>query len=128
MFDRPSLYFRRKDKGAAVYRITSGDHARLDLQQIAILKQNGEVKPTGKQEPTEAEFTEIASWNADRKSEQKIRDTARVDQLISDINAVAQWVQANANDKQVSTSAQPLLMAMHDLRSTLVRRMSEQGK
>ena len=87
MFDRPTLYFRRKDNGAAVYRIATGEHARLDLQQIAVLKQNGEVKPSGKQTPTEAELSEIAEWHDARKSEQKTRDAARVDRLIGDMNA-----------------------------------------
>lgn len=128
MFDRPTLYFRRKDNGAAVYRIATGEHARLDLQQIAVLKQNGEVKPSGKQTPTEAELSEIAEWHDARKSEQKTRDAARVDRLIGDMNAVAQWVQANANDKQIAQSAQPILMAMHDLRTTLVRRMAGRDK
>ena len=128
MFDRPTLYFRRKDNGAAVYRIATGEHARLDLQQIAVLKQNGEVKPSGKQTPTEAELSEIAEWHDARKSDQKTRDAARVDRLIGDMNAVAQWVQANANDKQIAQSAQPILMAMHDLRTTLVRRMARRDK
>ena len=128
MFDRPTLYFRRKDNGAAVYRIATGEHARLDMQQIAILKQNGEVKPSGRQEPTEGELAEIAAWHDARKAEQKTRDAARVDRLVGDMNAVAQWVQASANDKQITQNAQPILMAMHDLRATLVRRLSDQGK
>ena len=128
MFDRPTLYFRRKEHGAAVYRIATGEHAKLDLLQIAVLKQNGEVKPSGRQEPTEAELAEIATWHDARKAEQKTRDSARVDRLIGDMNAVAQWVQANANDKQIAQSSQPILMAMHDLRSTLVRRMAGRDK
>ena len=128
MFDRPTLYFRRKSNGAAVYRIATGEHARLDLLQIAVLKQNGEVKPSGKQEPTEAELTEIAAWHDTRKAEQKTRDAARVDRLVGDMNAVAQWVQADANDKQITQNAQSILMAMLDLRATLVRRLSDQGK
>ena len=127
MLERPTLYFRRKDNGAAVYRIGEGSHARLDLVQIAVLKQNGEVKPQGKMQPTEAEIAEIEVWHQARKSEQKTRDVARVDQFVSDMNAMAQWIQANASDKQVSQAAQPLLMAMHDLRTTLVRRMGGRG-
>ncbi|OUS08306.1 hypothetical protein A9Q96_02275 [Rhodobacterales bacterium 52_120_T64] len=128
MFDRPTLYFRRKSNGAAIYRVATGAHARLDMIQIGILKHNGEVKPSGKQEPTEVELVEIAAWYDARKADQKTRDTARVDQLVGDMNAVAQWVQTNANDSQITQSAQPILMAMHDLRTTLVRRLSDQGK
>ena len=128
MFDRPTLYFRRKENGAAVYRIASGGHARLDLLQIAVLKQNGDVKSSGKQQPTDVELAEIDAWHDARKAEQKSRDAARVDRLVGDMNAVAQWVQANANDKQVAQSSQSILMAMHDLRSTLVRRMAGRDK
>ncbi len=128
MLERPTLYFRRKDNGAAVYRIGEGSHARLDLVQIAVLKQNGEVKPQGKLLPSESELAEIEAWHQERKSEQKTRDATRVDQFIGEMNSMAQWIQANANDKQISQSAQPLLMAMHDLRTTLVRRMSGRGK
>ena len=124
MIERPTLYFRRKDNGAAVYRIASGDHGRMDMQQIAVLKQNGDVKPQGKQAPTDAELAEMAEWNQARMSGQTARDAARIDQLITDMNAAAQWFQANANDAQISQNAEPILMAMHDLRSTLVRRMA----
>ncbi|MGE4610570.1 MAG: hypothetical protein AAED33_04080 [Paracoccaceae bacterium] len=61
MLNRPNLYFRRKGNGAAVFRTAQGDHARLDMQQIAVLKPNGDVKPFGKQTPNEAELTEIAA-------------------------------------------------------------------
>lgn len=128
MIKRPTLYFRRKDNGATVYRITSGDHSRLDMQQIAVLKQNGEVKSQGKQQPTETELAEITAWHEVSKAEQKARDAARIDQLIIDMNATAQWIQANATDKQISQTAEPILMAMHDLRSTLVRRMAGRDK
>ena len=128
MFDRPTLYFRRKGNGAAVYRISDGEHARLDMLQVAVLKRNGEVKASGKQEPTEVELGEIAAWYEVRNSEQTTRDAAQVDQLVGELNAVAQWVQADASDQQVAQSAQPILMAIHDLRTTLVRRMAGRDK
>lgn len=128
MFDRPTLYFRLKENGAAVYRIGTGEQARLDFQQIAVLKHSGEVKPVGKQQPTEDELREIGQWHEARTSGQSGRDAARVDQLIGNMNAVAQWIQADADDAQISQSAEPILMAMHDLRTTLVRRMSGRDK
>lgn len=128
MLERPNLYFRRKENGTVVYRVEGGEHARMDFQQIAILKQNGEVKPTGKQQPTECELVEISEWNEARNNGQKARDAERIDRLVGDMNAVAQWIQSNADDKQISETAQPILMAMHDLRSTLVRRMAGRDK
>lgn len=128
MLERPILYFRRKDNGTVIYRVETGEHSRLDFQQIAILKQNGEVKPLGKQQPTDDELVEIGEWHATRKAGQKARDAERVDRLVGDMNAVAQWVQANANDKQIAENAQPILMAIHDLRTTLARRMAGRDK
>lgn len=128
MLDRPTLYFRRKGNGATVYRVATGEHARLDMQKIAILKQNGEVKSSGQQPPTKAELIEIATWHNARQADQKTRDAAQVDRLVGDMNAIAQWVQADADDKQIAQNAQPILMAMHDLRTTLVRRLSDQDK
>ncbi len=128
MFDHPTLYFRRKGNGATVYRIATGKHSRLDMQKIAILKQNGVVKPSGKPPPTKAELIEITTWHDTRQADQETRDAARVDQLVGDINAVTQWLQVDANDKQITQNAQPILMAIHDLRTTLVRRLSDQDK
>lgn len=123
MLERPTLYFRRRTNGAAVYRVSEGQNARLDMQQIAVLRPNGEVKNQGKHEPTDIELDEIATWHAAREEGVKARDAERVDALIGDLNIVAQWVQADADNDQITSAAQPLLMAMHDLRATLVRRL-----
>lgn len=123
MSDRPNLYFRRKDNGAAVFRITEGNNRRMDLQQIAMLKHNSEVKLLNNQEITETEMAEISAWHEAREAGQNTRDTARIDTLIGDINAAAQWLQSSASDAQVSAESEPLLMAIHDLRTTLVKRM-----
>ena len=123
MFDRPNLYFRRKDNGTAVFRITDSEHSRMNLHQIAMLKRNGEVKPLNNQEVTEVEITEITAWHEAREAGQQARDTARIDTLIGEINATAQWLQSSANGAQINAAAEPLLMAIHDLRTTLVKSM-----
>lgn len=125
MLDLPSLYFRRKDKGAAVFRTAQDTGARLNMQRIAVLKPNGDVKPFGKQTLTAAALTKIAAWHTDQSSIQTARDTARIDNLITEMNAAAQWLQSSASNKQVADNAPTILMAMHDLRTTLVRKMSE---
>lgn len=128
MFGQPSLYFRRKGNGAAVYRLLSGQNARLDMQQIAVLKPSGEVKSQGKNKPTEAELAQIIAYHTEREAGRAARDGARVDALIGDMNATAQWLQADANDTQVNETAKTLLMAIHDLRTTLVKRMAGKSK
>ena len=40
------------------------------------------------------------------------------------LNDTAQWVQSDATDEQIDEFADDLLMAMHDLRTVLVRKKS----
>ena len=123
MFEHPSLYFRRRENGAAVYRILDGKSQRLDMQQVAVVKPDGEIKPHGNRELTEDEIGEITAWHAMRMESLPSREAEQVDRLVGDLNAMAQWTQANATDDQVRESAEPLLLAMHDLRATIVRRL-----
>ncbi|MEO1919921.1 MAG: hypothetical protein ABGW81_09515 [Paracoccaceae bacterium] len=81
------------------------------MQQIAALKPNEDVKPFGKQTPTEAKLTKIAAWHTDKSAVQTARDTARINNLGTDMNAVTQWIQSGASDKQVTDNAQTILMA-----------------
>lgn len=124
MFDRPTLYFRRKENGAAVFRISETQHSRLDLQQIAMLKPNGDIKVHNKQEVTDTERAEINAWDRNRKQGRATLETAKIDILIGQLNATAQWLQTDAEPADVRDIAEPLLMAMHDLRSSLVRSMA----
>jgi len=128
MLKLPNLYFRRKGAGAVIYRTDTGQQSRLDMQQIAILKPNGEVKPHGKHTPTDTELNEIANWYSARALGQPQRDAANLDELVTDMNAIAQWLQSNATDSQIKDATEPLLMAIHDLRSTLVRCMTKTTK
>ena len=123
MFERPSLYFRRRENGAAVYRILDEKSQRLDMQQVAVVKLDGEIKQHGNHELTAEETGEIIAWHAMRLEAQPTREAELVDRLVGDLNAMAQWTQANATDDQVREAAEPLMLAMHDLRATIVRRL-----
>lgn len=130
MLDKPGLYFRRRDKGASVFgasvfRIESGPHGRMDMVQIATLKPNGEVKTANKQTVDDLEMTQILDWFAARQSTQVARDTARIDGLIGDMNRATQWLQSDATREQVVEHSQDLLISLHDLRTTLVKRLSK---
>ena len=124
MLEKPDLYFRLRDRGASVFRVETGNTGRLDLTQIAVIKPNGEVKPFGKAKPTEDEETTITNWISKRNASQQARDAARIDTLIEDINKAAHWLQSEAPDDQIRAKGQSLLMSLHDLRSTIVRRLS----
>lgn len=52
----------------------------------------------------------------------------RIDDLIrttDHLNLTAQWAQTKATDEQIDMFADDLLMAMHDLRSVIVRKKAD---
>ncbi|MEE9455134.1 MAG: hypothetical protein V3V13_12260 [Paracoccaceae bacterium] len=124
MLDKPKLYFRRKDNGAGVYRVDAQNSNRMDLQHIAVVKQNGDIKVQNKQELSQDEVAEINAWFTARETTQSARDSARLDMLVGEMNRAAQWLQSDASGDEIMQVAQPLLMAMHDLRTTLVKQMA----
>ncbi len=122
----PGLFFRTRENGAAVFRVdTENRQRRLELQQIAVVNiRNGNVKPQGDQIPTASERNEIDAWLIERRkllAARKVDDIKRATDHLSD---TAQWVQSDATDEQVEQFADDLLMAMHDLRTVLVRKKS----
>lgn len=122
-----SLFFRIRENGAAVYRVDAENRQRrLDMQQIAVVNiRNGDVKPHGEQVPTAAERNEIDAWVVARR---RIIEERRIDDLLrttDHLNLTAQWVQTKATDEQIDMFADDLLMAMHDLRSVIVRRKAD---
>ena len=127
MSDIGSLFFRVRENGAAVYRVDAENRQRrLDMQQIAVVNiRNGDVKPQGDQIPTAAERNEIDAWVVERR---KVIEERRIDDLIrttDHLNLTAQWVQTKATDEQIDRFADDLLMAMHDLRSVIVRKKAD---
>ncbi len=127
MSDIGSLFFRVRENGAAVYRVDAENRQRrLDMQQIAVVNiRNGDVKPQGDQIPTAAERNEIDAWVVARR---KVVEERRIDDLLrttDHLNLTAQWVQTKATDAQIDLFADDLLMAMHDLRSVIVRRKAD---
>ncbi len=127
MSDIGSLFFRVRENGAAVYRVDAENRQRrLDMQQIAVVNiRNGDVKPQGDQIPTAAERNEIDAWVVERR---KIVEERRIDDLLrttDHLNLTAQWVQTKATDEQIDMFADDLLMAMHDLRSVIVRKKAD---
>jgi len=122
-----SLFFRVRENGAAVYRVDAENRQRrLDMQQIAVVNiRNGDVKPQGDQIPTAAERNEIDAWVVARR---KVVEDRRIDDLLrttDHLNLTAQWVQTKATEEQIDMFADDLLLAMHDLRSVIVRKKAD---
>ncbi len=120
------LFFRVRENGAVVFRVdTENRQRRLELQQIAVVNiRNGNVKPQGDQFPTAAERNEIDAWIVARRKLLAARKIDDIKRAIDHLNETAQWVQSDATDEQIDAFTDELLMAMHDLRSVLVRKKS----
>ncbi len=123
----PEYYFRVRENGAAVFRIDTEDRQqRIEMQQIAVINiRSGEVKPQGNRSLTEADRAEIARWVDARKALLARRDMDDIHRAVDHLNLTTQWAQSKATDEQLEEVTDRLLMAMHDLRSVLVRKKSD---
>ncbi len=123
----PEYYFRVRENGAAVFRIdTENRHRRIEMEQIAVINiRNGEVKPQGQRVLSDADNDEIARWMEERKALLSRRDVDDIHRAVDYLNLTTQWAQSKATDAQLEDVTDPLLMAMHDLRSVLVRKKSD---
>jgi hypothetical protein len=122
----PALYFRTKENGAAVFRVdTQNRQSRLDMQHIAMVNvKNGKINPQSNEQPTPEEMAEIETWLVKRQAVLMARASDDAARTLDQIKSLAQYYQSAAMDADVAKTAPDLLMAIHDLRSVLVRRMT----
>ena len=125
--DLPNYYFRVRENGAAVFRVsTENRQRRIELEEIAVVNvKNGNVKPHGDTDLTKADKTAIADWLAARQAQLAAREVDDILRTVDHLNLTTQWVQSRASDAQLDAVTDALLMAMHDLRSTLVRKKAD---
>lgn len=123
----PDYYFRVRDNGAAVFRVdTANRQRRIEMDQIATLNvRNGEVKPHGDHALTPDDIAAIQDWLNRRVALLARRDIDDIHRAVDHLNLTTQWVQAKATDAQLDEVTDALLLAMHDLRTVLVRRKAE---
>lgn len=127
MNDLPDYYFRVRENGAAVFKLdTENRQRRLDMQQIAVLNiRNGEVKPQGNTTLSDADRQAIDDWMAARRRQLSARDIDDILRTVDHLNLTAQWAQSKASDEQLDQVTDALLLAMHDLRTVLVRKKAD---
>ncbi|MDB5666903.1 hypothetical protein [Cypionkella sp.] len=125
--DLPEYYFRIRDNGAAVFRVdTENRQRRIEMDEIALVNvKNGNIKPHGDHQLTLAEVTVIGEWVAKRQAMLAARDVDDILRTTDHMNLTTQWAQSKATDAQLEEITDLLLLAMHDLRSVLVRKKSE---
>lgn len=127
MSDLPEFYFRVRENGAFVYRVdTENRHKRIEMDQIAVVNiRNGEIKPQGDRKLAPRELARIEDWMAERRALLAQRDIDDIHRTVDHLNLTAHWAQTKAEDDQLDQVTDALLLAMHDLRSVLVRRKAD---
>lgn len=125
--DLPDYYFRVRENGAFVFRVdTENRQRRIDLEQIAVVNiRNGQIKPHGDRELTPEDLREIEEWMEDRNALLAERDIDDIHRAVDYLNHTTHWVQSRATDEQLDHVTDSLLLAMHDLRSVLVRKKAD---
>ncbi|AHD09044.1 NUDIX hydrolase [Phaeobacter gallaeciensis] len=123
----PDYYFRVRDNGAFVFRVDSENRQRrLDMDQIAVVKlRNGEIRPHGDRNLSPEDLSAIRDWMEQRSRTLAARDMDDIHRTIDHLNLTAHWAQSKASDAQLDEITDQMLLAMHDLRSVLVRKKAD---
>lgn len=125
--DLPEFFFRVRENGAQVFRVDAENrNRRLELDQIATLNlRNGQIKAQGDHALTAEETAAIEDWAAKRREILARREIEDIHRAIDHLNHVAGWVQGRASDADLDEVTDALLLAMHDLRTVLVRKKAD---
>ncbi|WP_272006693.1 hypothetical protein [Roseovarius sp. ZX-A-9] len=123
----PEYYFRVRENGAFVFRVdTENRQRRIDMDQIAVVNiRNGQIKPHGDRELSERDTEVIQEWMAERRELQEYRDIDDIHRAVDYLNTTTHWAQSRATDEQLEAVTDALLLAMHDLRTVLVRKKAD---
>lgn len=125
--DLPEYYFRVRENGAFVFRVdTENRQRRIEMDQIAVVNvKNGEIKPHGGRELSPEDLKVIEDWLAERVAILAQRDIDDIHRAVDHLNLTAHWAQTRATDEQLENVTDALLLAMHDLRTVLVRKKAD---
>jgi hypothetical protein len=125
--DLPDYYFRIRENGAAVFRVsTENRQRRIEMDEIAVVNvRNGNIKPHGDVKLSPEDLAAIGGWLAARQSLLAEREVDDILRTVDHLNLTAQWVQSRATDDQLDAVTDVLLLSMHDLRTVLVRRKAD---
>ena len=127
MTELPEYYFRIRENGAAVFRVsTDNRQRRIEMNEIAVVNvKNGNVKPHGTHVLSDEEQAVIADWMAERRAVLAERDLDDIHRAVDYLNLTTHWAQSRASDADLEEVTDRLLLAMHDLRSVLVRKKAD---
>ncbi|NCO85809.1 MAG: hypothetical protein GW886_04170 [Rhodobacterales bacterium] len=125
--DLPDYYFRIRENGAAVFRVdTENRQRRIEMDQIATVNvRNGDIKPHGDRALSDTDIAHIRDWLTRRMALLAARDVDDILRAIDHMNLTTQWAQSRATEAQLEEVTDQLLLAMHDLRTVLVRKKAD---
>jgi hypothetical protein len=127
MSDLPKYYYRVRDNGAVVFRVdTENRQRRIEMDPIAVVNLNkDEIKPQGDRTLSPDDLDEIRGWMHRRRAVLAARDMDDIFRAVDYLNTTTQWAQSRATEAQLEEVTDALLLAMHDLRSVLVRKKAD---
>jgi len=125
--DLPEYYFRVRENGAFVFSIdTQNRQRRIEMDQIAVVNiKSGQIKPHGDRVLSATDLAEITTWMENRKALLAQRNLDDIHRAIDYLNTTTHWVNGMADDDELENITDSLLLAMHDLRSILVRKKAD---
>ena len=125
--DLPPYYFRVRDNGAFVFRVdTENRQRRIEMDQIAVVNiNNGQIKPHGERTLSDDDLAAIRDWMAERVRVLAERDIDDIYRAVDYLNQTTHWAQSRATEEQLEVVTDALLLAMHDLRTVLVRKKAD---
>jgi hypothetical protein len=123
----PDYYFRVRENGAAVFRVsTENRQRRIEMDEIAVVNiRNGNIKPHGEMVLTEADLAAIRAWILERQAQLAAREVDDILRTVDHLNLTTQWAQSRATDAELEAVTDRLLLTMHDLRTVLVRKKAD---
>ena len=123
----PEYYFRVRENGAFVFRVdTANRQRRIEMDQIAVVNiKNGQVKAHGDRALSDTDMEVIQDWMAERKALLAQRNIEDIHRAVDYLNLTTHWVNSDASDDELENVTDALLLAMHDLRSVLVRKKAD---
>jgi hypothetical protein len=125
--DLPDYFFRVRENGGIAFRVdTENRQRRIEMDQIAVINiRNGEIKPHGDRTLSQDDLTAIHAWMEERQQILANRDIDDIFRAVDHLNLTTQWAQSKATADQLESVTDTLLLAMHDLRTTLVRKKAD---
>lgn len=123
----PEFYFRVRENGATVFRVdTENRQRRIEMNEIAVINiRNGQIRPHGDHSLTDEELEIIKDWMEERTQVLETRDIDDIYRAVDYLNLTTHWAQTRATDEYLDEVTDALLLAMHDLRSVLVRKKAD---